>query len=60
MQTDATGGYINKTENLTGFVAGDKIQIWAKTSDALQAAYVQNFRLLYDITDTLVAVNNDP
>jgi len=60
VQTDVTGGYVTKTEDLTGLVAGDKIQIYAFTSSALQAAYVQNFRLLYDITDTLVATNNDP
>jgi len=62
-QTDVTGGYVTKSEDLTGLVPGDLLQIYAKTSDAGQAAYVQNMRLLYDIaldTTALLVTNQDP
>jgi hypothetical protein len=59
-QTDATGIYAVKSEDLTGFVAGDKIQIWAKISNALYLAKVQNFRFYYDMTEILSVLNNDP
>lgn len=53
-----------KTEDFTSYVAGDLIQIYAKTSDAAQAAYVQNLLLQYDIAlDTstaLSATSQDP
>ncbi len=62
-QTDVTAGYVTKSEDLTGFVAGDLLQIYAYTSNASYAAYVQNLRLYYDFaidTTALSATNQDP
>jgi hypothetical protein len=62
-QTDATGSYVTMSEDLTDFVQGDLIQIYAKISNATYAAYVENFRLYYDVAivaTALSSTNNDP
>jgi hypothetical protein len=62
-QTDTTCAYVTKSEDLTTFAAGSKVQVYAKTSDAAQAAYVQNLQLCYDIaidTSAYGAMANDP
>ncbi|MDO8673192.1 MAG: hypothetical protein Q7O66_17440 [Dehalococcoidia bacterium] len=53
-QTDVTGGYVTKSEDLTQtWNPGDTAEIYAKTSDGAQAAYVQNFRIAYDDSATV-------
>ena len=44
-RTDNTGNYVTFSEDLTGFLPGDLIQIYAKKGTAVVSAYVQNFRI---------------
>ena len=48
-QTDATGAYQTFSQTLAGFVAGDTIELWAYTTNALDLAYVRNFRVCYEM-----------
>ncbi len=47
--TDATANYQTFTQDIGGLVTGDLIQIYALVSAAPRIAFVQNFRIYYDI-----------
>jgi len=56
-QSDSTGSYVNKSEDISGWASGDLVQLYAKiTSGGL--AYVQNFRIYATIPD-ITTVNTD-
>ena len=50
------------TEDLSNLVAGDLIQVYAKTANADHGVSISNFRVYYELvpTDEAVGVNQDP
>jgi len=59
-QTDGTAVYQVFSEDLTGFVKGDMIQIFAKVDNAARTASVRNLQLFYDLSYALSVTSNDP
>lgn len=44
-QTNTTASYVTKSQDISGWLPGDEVELWAHHSAALGAAYVKNFRL---------------
>ena len=44
-QTSTTDSYVTKSQDISGWLPGDEVELWAHHSAALGAAYVKNFRL---------------
>ena len=44
-QTDSTNAYVTKSQDISGWLPGDEVELWAHNSAALGATYVKNFRL---------------
>ena len=57
IRTDKTGDYVTFSEDFTGFVTDDLIQIYAKKDEyGTYAAYVENMRFYY--TDEITKLSN--
>lgn len=57
-QTDVTGAYVTKSEDLTQtWNPGDTAEIWGKIDNAAQTCYVRNFRIAYDDLATVAVVS---
>ncbi len=57
-QTDITGGYVTKSEDLTTTLSpGDTLELWAKIAPS-GIVYVRNFRVYYDPNFTAPSANS--
>lgn len=57
-QTDVTGAYVTKSEDLTQtWNPGDTAELWAKIDNAAETCYVRNFRIAYDESPTVAVAS---
>lgn len=59
-QTDITGGYVTKSEDLTQtWNPGDTCELWVKIADGTDTVYVQNFRIAYDDSASITVASSN-
>lgn len=57
-QSDVTGVYVTKSEDITQtWEPGDTCELWIKIDNVTETVYVQNFRIAYDDSPTVVVVS---
>ena len=62
-QTNTTDAYVTKSQDISGWLPGDEVELWAHSSTAAGGVYVKNFRLYSGtymfVTETLKVLDEN-